>query len=319
MSAQSAWRVIVSSRSGSGKALKDWPEIAKLLKANQIDFSEKITEHASHAIELAREAVLEGYRRLLVIGGDGALHEVLNGLYSQTEVSPSEVTLGLIPVGSGNDWARLHRIPNDYAKAAELIAAADTHTHSQDVACVHTILQDGTPSTRYMVNIGGLGIDAEVCQRFDQLKETGKTGDSQYLKCLLSGFVSYKPADFRVAVDGEELYRGPAISVALGIGKYCGGGMQQTPDAEPDDGLVNVTVVGRLSKQKFLSRVPSLFKGTLYKHPEVVHTRGQVVEITADPFSYMEVDGESVGITPARVEVIPAGVKVVSDYSFGSM
>ena len=76
-------------------------------------FSEHLTDHAYHAIELAREAVLSGFRKLLVVGGDGAMHEVLNGLFSQHEVAPSEVTLGLIPVGSGNDWSRLHELPAD--------------------------------------------------------------------------------------------------------------------------------------------------------------------------------------------------------------
>lgn len=156
---QSAWRVIVSSRSGGGKARHDWPSIAKLLKAKSIEFSERITDHAYHAIELAREAVLAGFRKLLVIGGDGAIHEVLNGLYSQQEVPPSEVTLALIPVGSGNDWSRLHQIPFDYEQAVDLVAKADSHTRVQDVARVHTLM-DGKPYCRYMMNIGGLGFDS---------------------------------------------------------------------------------------------------------------------------------------------------------------
>lgn len=312
MSIQSTWRVIVSSRSGGGKARSDWPEIAKLLNSKGISYSEQITDHAYHAIELAREAVLTGYRKLLVIGGDGAVHEVLNGLYSQSEVSPAEVTIALIPVGSGNDWSRLHQIPHDYAKAVDLVAEAASHVRAQDVARVHTRM-DGKPYCRYMMNIGGLGFDSEVCHRFDLAKERGHASDKQYLKSLLSGFISYKPLRFRVAVDGEEFYRGTAFSVALGIGKYCGGGMMQTPDAVPDDGLVDVTVVGKLSKWKFLSKVPSLFKGNIFKHKEVMHTRGRQVEISAAPYSYMEVDGEPVGITPVRIEVIPAGVQVVSN------
>ena len=312
MTIQPAWNVIVSSRSGGGKARSDWPYIAKLLQSKGIAYSEHITDHAYHAIELAKEAVRDGYRKLLVIGGDGAIHEVLNGLYSQTEVEPSEVTLGLIPVGSGNDWSRLHEIPHDYQKAVELIANADAHTRVQDVACVHTRM-DGKPYCRYMMNIGGLGFDSEVCHRFDLAKERGHAGDKQYLKSLLTGFISYKPLRFRVAVDGEEFYRGTAFSVALGIGKFCGGGMMQTPDAVPDDGLIDVTVVGKLSKWKFLSKVPSLFKGNIFKHKEVIHTRGRQVEISAAPYSYMEVDGEPVGITPVRIEVIPAGVQVVSN------
>lgn len=312
MTIPSAWRVIVSSRSGGGKARRDWPEIAKMLKARSIEFSEKITDHAYHAIELAREAVLEGFRKLLVLGGDGAIHEVLNGLYSQEEVSPSEVTLGLIPVGSGNDWSRLHKIPSDYEAAVDLIADAERHTRVQDVARVDTLM-DGKPYCRHMMNIGGLGFDSEVCHRFDLAKERGHAGDRQYLKSLLSGFLSYKCLKFRVSVDGQEFYRGPAFSVALGIGKYCGGGMMQTPEAIPDDGLIDVTVVGKVSKLQFLHKVPSLFRGDIFKNKEVIHTRGRQVDISAAPYSYMEVDGEPVGITPVHVAVIPAGVKVVSN------
>ena len=312
MTIQSAWKVIVSSRSGGGKARHDWPEIANLLKSKSIEFIASITDHAYHAIELAREAVLSGFRKLLVVGGDGAVHEVLNGLYSQTEVSPSEVTVGLIPVGSGNDWSRLHRIPADYGRAVDLIAEAGVRTRLQDVACVHTLM-DGKPYCRYMMNIGGLGFDSDVCRRFDIAKEHGHAGDRQYLKSLLSGFLAYRPLRFRVVVDGEEFYHGTAFSVALGIGQYCGGGMRQTPDAVPDDGLINVTVVGKLSKWKFLSKVPSLFKGDIYRHKEVRHTTGRRVEISAAPYSYMEVDGEPAGITPVRVELIPAGVQVVSN------
>lgn len=312
MTNPSAWRVIVSSLSGGGKAAHDWPRIAKLLEDKGIAFSEKITDHSYHAISLAREAVAEGYRRLLVVGGDGAVHEVLNGLYSQSDVDPSGVTIGLIPVGSGNDWSRLHAIPNDYESAVRLIAEADTRTRVQDVARVDTMM-DGKPYCRYMMNIGGLGFDSEVCHRFDLAKARGHASDRQYLKSLLSGYISYKPLRFRVAVDGEEFYRGEAISVALGIGKYCGGGMMQTPGAVPDDGLIDVTVVGRLSKLKFLTKVPSLFKGSIYRHKEVVHTRGRAVDISATPYSYMEVDGEPVGVTPVHIEVVPAGVQVVSN------
>ena len=312
MTIPSAWRVIVSSRSGGGKARRDWPEIAKMLKARSIEFSEKITDHAYHAIELAREAVLEGFRKLLVLGGDGAIHEVLNGLYSQEEVSPSGVTLGLIPVGSGNDWSRLHKIPADYEAAVDLIADAERHTRVQDVARVDTLM-DGKPYCRHMMNIGGLGFDSEVCHRFDLAKERGHASDRQYLKSLLSGFLSYKCLKFRVSVDGQEFYRGPAFSVALGIGKYCGGGMMQTPEAIPDDGLIDVTVVGKVSKLQFLHKVPSLFRGDIFKNKEVIHTRGRKVDISAAPYSYMEVDGEPVGITPVHVAVIPAGVKVVSN------
>ena len=309
----SNWRVIVSSRSGGGKAGHDWPQIERILKARDIPFSAAITDHAYHAIELAREAVQEGWRKLLVVGGDGAMHEVINGLYSQTGVSPSEVTVALIPVGSGNDWARFHRIPFDYAGAVDLLASAASHTRAQDIARVDTRM-DGAPYCRYMVNIGGLGFDSEVCHRFDLAKERGHAGDRQYLKSLLSGFLSYRCLPFRVVVDGVEFFRGPAFSVALGLGRYCGGGMMQTPEAIPDDGLIDLTVVRKVSKMKFVYKVPTLMNGRIFRNKEVIHTRGKRIDISAAPYSYMEVDGEAVGITPVHISVIPNGVQVVSNY-----
>ena len=318
MSVLSDWRVIVSSRSGGGKARRDWPIIEKLLKDSKLDFSAAITNHAYHAIELARDAVREGWRKLLVVGGDGAMHEVINGLYSQQEVSPSEVTVALIPVGSGNDWARFHRIPSDYAAAVALVAGAAAHTRVQDIARVDTRM-DGEAYCRYMVNVGGLGFDSEVCRRFDLAKMRGRAGDKQYLKSLLAGFISYRCLSFRVSVDGEEFFRGPAFSVALGLGRYCGGGMMQTPEAIPDDGLIDLTVVRKLSKVRFLANVPILLNGKIFRVKEVIHTRGRRIDISATPYSYMEVDGEAVGITPVHISVIPNGIKVVSDYCTDSM
>lgn len=311
---KTAWRVIVSSMSCAGKAYEAWPEIEDLLKQNGVEYSEKITDHKYHAIELAAESLREGYRKFLVIGGDGAIHEVLNGVFSQEEVSPSEVTLAIVPVGSGNDWARMHRIPTDFRFAVELIAKGDSVVRYQDVARVRTLM-DGKPYFRYMVNIGGLGFDARVCHNFDLAKSRGHAGDKQYLKSLVQGFVFYKCLNFNIKVDGRQFFKGPALSVALGIGKYCGGGMRQTPEAVFDDGLIDLTVVKKLSKLIFLSKVKRLYDGTLYEEKKhVSHTRGKLIEISANPYSYMEVDGEPVGMTPVSVEIIPNAVKVVSDY-----
>ena len=304
----------MSRMSCAGKSLEAWPTIAGMLKDRNIEFSEKITDHKYHAMELAAEALSEGYRKLLVIGGDGAIHEVLNGVFSQHEVSPDEVTFAIIPVGSGNDWARMHNIPRDFQQAVDFIARGESVVRFQDVARVDTMM-DGRPYCRYMINIGGLGFDSDVCRRFDIAKSRGHAGDRQYLKSLVSGFLSYKSLNFRIKVDGEDFYRGPALSVALGIGKYCGGGMMQVPEALFDDGLIDLTVIKKVPKLKFLSKIKSLYNGTLYDEKKLVaHARGRKIEIKASPYSYIEVDGEPVGITPVTVEIIPNAIRVVSDY-----
>lgn len=311
---KTAWRVIVSRMSCAGKALNDWPMIASILARRGVDFSEKITDHAYHAIELATEAIQEGFRKIIVIGGDGAVHEVLNGVFSQNEVPTSEVTLAIIPVGSGNDWARLHKVSHDYEQAVDLIARAESLTRHQDVGCVRTMM-DGRPYNRYMINIGGLGFDSHVCHLFDIAKANGHAGDKQYFKCLLKSVIGYKCLKFKVKVDGRNFFSGPAYSVALGIGKYCGGGMMQTPDAVFDDGLIDVTVVKKMNKLKAVTKIPSLFKGTVTKYTSIApSTRGRHIEIAASPYSFMEVDGETVGITPVTVDIVPAAIKVVSTY-----
>lgn len=306
------WKVIVSKLSGGGKAGQAWARVSELLTAKGVTYSESFTEYKYHAIELTKEALKEGYRKILTLGGDGAIHEILNGVMTQSEVPTQEVTIAMIPVGSGNDWPRYHRIPlKDLDAAVEVIVRGKEML--QDVVKVETI-NNGNPYTRYMVNIGGLGFDAQVCHLFEAAKKKGKSGDAQYYKCLMQGFLWYKCPHFSVKVDGELFYEGPAFSVALGNGRYCGGGMMETPQAVIDDGLLDVTVVKKLWKGKFLFSVKRLFKGTILEMKEAIAARAKnIIEIDATPASFMEVDGEPVGCSPAKCTIIPAAVKVVTN------
>ncbi|MBQ6437299.1 MAG: diacylglycerol kinase family lipid kinase [Bacteroidales bacterium] len=306
------WKVIVSKLSGGGKAGQAWARVSELLTAKGVTYSESFTEYKYHAIELTKEALKAGYRKILTLGGDGAIHEILNGVMTQSEVPTQEVTIAMIPVGSGNDWPRYHQIPlKDLDAAVEVIVRGKEMI--QDVVKVETI-NNGNPYTRYMVNIGGLGFDAQVCHLFEAAKKKGKSGDAQYYKCLMQGFMWYKCPHFTVKVDGEHFYEGPAFSVAIGNGRYCGGGMMETPQAIIDDGLLDVTVVKKLWKGKFLFSVKRLFKGTILEMKEVIAARAKhTIEIDATPASFMEVDGEPVGCSPAKCTLIPAAVKVVTN------
>lgn len=305
------WKVIVSSMSGGGKASSEWPEIAERLEARGIAYSVSFTKYRFHALEIAKDALKEGIRHIIVIGGDGALHEVLSGVMSQSQVPSNQVTLAIIPVGSGNDWARLHEIPKGYDDVTDVIARGKSVM--QDVAKVESVM-DGAPFVSYMVNIGGLGFDAQVCHNFDLEKKEGKaTSDALYLKCLLKGFMGYDARKFRIVTDGNLFYEGDVFSVAMGIGKYSGGGMMQTPDAIFDDGLIGLTVIKDIPKSKILRKIPTLFTGKIHEVKEVIQTRARVLEISADPESFVEVDGEAVGFSPIRVEVLPAAIRVITN------
>lgn len=306
-----SWKVIVSSMSGGGKAGQEWTEIADRLEARGISYSVSFTKYRFHAREIATEALKEGFRQIIVVGGDGALHEVLSGIMTQSKVPSNQVTLAIIPVGSGNDWARLHEIPKGYDDVTDVIARGKSVV--QDVAKVDSVM-DGAPFTSYMVNIGGLGFDAQVCHNFDLEKKEGKaTSDALYLKCLLKGFMGYDSRYFRIITDGNLFYEGDVFSVAMGIGKYSGGGMIQTPNALFDDGLIDLTVIKNIPKSKILRKIPTLFTGKIYDVKEVIHTKARLNEVSAEPESFVEVDGEAVGLSPIRVEVIPAAIRVITN------
>jgi len=306
-----SWKVIVSSMSGGGKAGQEWTEIADRLEARGISYSVSFTKYRFHAREIATEALKEGFRQIIVVGGDGALHEVLSGIMTQSKVPSNKVTLAIIPVGSGNDWARLHEIPKGYDDVTDVIARGKSVV--QDVAKVDSVM-DGAPFTSYMVNIGGLGFDAQVCHNFDLEKKEGKaTSDALYLKCLLKGFMGYDSRYFRIITDGNLFYEGDVFSVAMGIGKYSGGGMIQTPNALFDDGPIDLTVIKNIPKSKILRKIPTLFTGKIYDVKEVIHTKACLIEVSAEPESFVEVDGEAVGLSPIRVEVIPAAIRVITN------
>ena len=306
------WKVIISRKSGSGKAGEAWDKVSGMLRRKGVSFSEAFTEYKSHAVELTKQALKDGYRKIMTLGGDGAIHEILNGVMAQDEVPTCEVTLAIIPVGSGNDWPRLHNIPKHLEQAVEVIASG--RTMLQDVVKVESVM-DGKPHTRYMINIGGLGFDSQICRLFDKAKQKGRHGDVQYLKCLLKGFVGYKSPRFSIKVDGEPFYEGTALSVALGNGRYCGGGMMQTPQAVCNDGILDVTVIKNIWKLKLLPKIKELYKGTILQNTDFVFTAKSTkcIEIAATPSSYIEIDGEYCGCSPVRASIVPSAVNVITN------
>ena len=305
------WKVIVNRRSGHGKAVETWKKVSAYLEDRDIPFSVSVTEYKCHAIGIARDAVLSGCRKIVAVGGDGTMHEVLSGVMSQDSVPSTEVTLAMIPVGSGNDWPRLHKIPSNPLAAASLLLRGSSML--QDVVRMESVL-DGRPMVRYMISIGGLGYDSYVCHLFEKSRGAGGGNGLRYLKCLVKGFLKYRCSHFTIRVDGRDFFRGSALSVALGNGKFCGGGMMQTPDAVCDDGILNLTVIRSFWKPKFIFRIKKLYSGNIYSIKEVVHTKAcKSIEIIAEPSSLLEVDGEPCGSTPVKAVMVPSAINVITN------
>ena len=302
------WKVIVNPKAGRGHGRRDWPEIMKLIEKAGLDYSVSFSERKYHAIELAKTAVSEGYRKFIAVGGDGTLHEVLNGICSQSEVPGKELTLAVIPVGTGNDWGKMNGIPDAYEGAVEIIKEGNCQL--QDIAEVQSV-KAGKNHLRYMLNIGGLAFDANVCHHYDRYKMDGLGGKKLYIRSLFKAFFGYTSRRLHIETDGKLFYDGKVFSTALGIGKYSGGGMIQTPEASPTDGLIDITVYRKIPKIVIVFNLARLYRGTIFNMSKVIHTKAKEISITSSPESRVEVDGEAVGVTPVNIKILPLAINIV--------
>ncbi len=322
------WYAVVNPNAGSGKTISEWPRAERLLSDSRIPYEYKTTWSKGAATEIATRACEEGYRRFLAVGGDGTVHEVLEGIARYVEMSAvaatlsegstplslSDFTLAVIPIGSGNDWIKTLGVPHDTAAIVSLIK--DESFARQDVFKVSVRNDEtSTQASSYMANIAGVGFDANICNRVNFEKNSGKKGKILYLKVLVTTVVKTKPFPCRVVADGKEIFKGDALSIAMGCGKYSGGGMMQVPYAVMDDGLLDVTVIPTLPLGTIVRAVPTLFSGRLLeKHPELTFTRCKSLQIEPLEGSgpLVEVDGEIVGNIPLTVSLLPGQLNVIS-------
>jgi YegS/Rv2252/BmrU family lipid kinase len=307
--AEDKWCMIVNPNAGVKKGSKDWPKILELLKAEKVDFEYRLTESRGHAILLTGEAVDAGFRNICVVGGDGTLNEVLNGIMNAAGVTPDEITLGMIPVGTGNDWCRMFGIPFDYRGAIRVLKRRSTFL--QDAGKV-TYAHRKDQEVRWFMNVAGMGYDALVAKKTNVLKERGMGGPLTYMYFVFASLFQYKFMEAVIEVDGEVEFKGEIFSMNVGICKYNGGGMMQVPFAVPDDGLLDVTLIKKTSKWMVVRYARKLFDGSLVDLPIVSTFRGKHIRIRSTGSIYLETDGESLGHTPFVFEILPRCLKIVT-------
>ncbi len=307
------WFVIVNPVSGGGKGLTDFPKISHLLRESGIEHDPVFTEHRYHATELSVEAANRGYRKLIVVGGDGTLNEVVNGLFIQKQCQPKDILLAVIAVGTGNDWVRTFGIPRNYS--AVVRAIKEGHSYLQDVGKV-TYTESKVQQTRYMANVAGLGFDAYVIKIFNHLKLKGYKGKWLYIYSLLKGYFTAKPAGVTIEVDGKVIYNRLLLSLAVGICRYNGGGIQQLPRAVANDGLLDLTIIRPVHWWHVVFRAKRLFNGDIYSIGHIHHAQGKEVKITSAPPIPVETDGELQGVSPVSISVVQQAIRCVVTKEF---
>jgi diacylglycerol kinase (ATP) len=270
-----------------------------------LQFSAEWTQAPGHASEIARKAVADGFRDIVSVGGDGTVNEILNGLVVEGRVHP-DVTLTVVPGGTASDFARVFGLRHDPRAAAEQVSKRSIRlVDIGEIQCT----RDGQPATRYFVNVAGLGFDSEVCARVNRSsKRFG--GTIPYLSNLVITLFSYRNKDVELTVDQQPL-SGRFNSVIICNGQYFGGGMWIGPQAVIDDGMMDVVILGDLSKFEFLRNVPRVYKGTHLTHPKLRALRAQRIHVQAQQQMFVQAEGELVGEAPAIFRVLPAALKLL--------
>jgi diacylglycerol kinase (ATP) len=279
-----------------------WPDIVRRAALAGLNGDALVSSRPGEISELAERAAREGARLVVVVGGDGTINEAVNGLLRADH--PPE--LAVIARGTGDDFIRTHGIPSSIDPAIE--AACAGGVRQVDAGRVAYRGWDGREASRYFANVASVGMSGAVAQRANATtKALG--GRVTFFYALTREFLVWRNTEVTVQV-ADETRRGLMHDVVVANGSYHAGAMKLAPDARPDDGLFDVILIGDVSKLDFVTTSPKLYSGKYLAHPKVNVLRGSTVSVDAPVPLPLEADGEVLGTTPARFEIVPHAYRV---------
>jgi YegS/Rv2252/BmrU family lipid kinase len=303
-------KIIVNPTAGKGYGARSVPRIEALLTAQGLNFDLVQTSWAGEAIEIARKAMQDGYDTIVAAGGDGTYQEVINGMLSKEPNSNGQTigTLGLLPVGSGCDFAWSMGVPSDLESACALLAK-----HQTRIVDVGRISIDGKP--RYFDNTVGIGFEGVVTVEAKKVKYL--RGMALYVPVVLKSiFLSLSPAQSTITYERDghaHCLEGSFLMIDICNGMRAGGSFFVAPNAKPDDGLFDICLIPDISRARMLALLPHFLKGTHTNQPEVTILRCDRIEITSPDGLFAHADGELLCVAAHRIvcETLPKKIRVL--------
>lgn len=265
---------IINPIAGAGKAKTLIPLIEETMNKVKKDYNIIITDKPEQAIKIT-EANISDYNTIVAVGGDGTVNEVASGI-----INKNRGTLGIIPAGTGNDMAKSLGISNDPIKALETIIRGNT-----------TTMDIGRVNDNNFLNISSVGFDAEVVFNNNKLKKKIKS-ELSYALSVVYTLLQFKKRPVDIEIDGKRTHE-DIVLLAVGNGKYYGGGMKILPDAKLNDGELDICIVSNMSKFSLLFLFPTIFKGNHIKYKKYVRMdKGKCIKIISKDIIPINVDGE---------------------------
>ena len=308
------WFVIVNPVAAGGRVRNRWRKIKKELLIQEIEFDFCFSNYERHTILLTKNALQNGYRKILGVGGDGTLNEIVNGIFGhETIPDPSEVTVGVIPAGTGNDWIRSHNISKQYKEAIKNLRT--NRTLLQDIGKISMTTEKGA-FTHYYLNIAGIGFNASVVKNTRLISGKSFHGQYYYLLAMIISLIRYRPVDLVIDTGVSDEWRLSVFAMSIAICKFNGGGMMMAPHARYDDGLLSLTVVGKINKLNVIRNFFKLFDGSFINNKEVKIVNTQKLSVVAPESFGVEMDGELLGETKLiTFENLSGKLRVISGNS----
>lgn len=290
--------VIVNPHAGKRRVGQEIPELERTLQSKGLDYRLLLTQGPGDATSMAREALESGGKFLVAVGGDGTVHEVVNGMFAEGKPVVEGAVLGVVAAGSGCDLIRTFGLPGDATRACGHLSGENTYP--MDVGKV-TYSADGDEAVRYFPNIAEAGLGAAVAMRAERLPRS--LGRSRYFLGFWLTLPRFKLANVRVEADRKS-YEGPAYNVVVANCQYYGGGMKISPRSYPGDGVLDVLVMKGPKSDSFTT-LPKVYRGEHVPHPHIAELKAkEAVRVEADRPLLIEADGEILGTTPATFEIL---------------
>ena len=292
---------VINPVAGGGRGRRAQAAIFESLPSSaRRDAEFTFTDGPRHAVELARDGAASGFDPVVAVGGDGTVHEVANGLLGFAGAIPR---LAVVPIGTGNDFARSVGIPSD-TRAAVAVASGE--------AGMARTVDAGRCGDRYFVVLAASGFAARVARAVNQAPSWSKVGALPFVFHTLREVVTNRNVELTITLDGTDTIRQPTFMVYVSNCRYSGGGMQLSPEAEPDDGLLDVCLVGDASRRDVVAMLPKVFSGGHVGHPKVTLHRAATIHVDGPTHVQVQADGEVIGSLPMEVSVVPGALRVLT-------
>jgi diacylglycerol kinase (ATP) len=295
---------LVNPASDNGATGRRWPQLARRAAALGLEGESVLSQAPGELGALAVQAVEGGARTLVVVGGDGTVHEVVDGLLKAGR--GGDVELALLPRGTGKDFVRSLRVPTAFDRAVDVALRGAVRV--VDAGRAEFRAPDGSAAHAYFANFAGAGISGAIARRAN-VTSKALGGRLSFIWATVVVFARWRSAEMTVEIDGES--RSGRMFEALAMnGDYTAGGMWMAPEARTDDGQLDFVLLGDLTKLDFVVAFPRIYRGKHLSHPRVDLARGRAIRVESSRPLPIVLDGEQPGTTPARFELVPGALRV---------